>query len=53
MRNARERLIYAEMIIVFTPNLKFPLYSEVIHGSTIFKLASVSKGYRKMINYSI
>ena len=31
-------MIYAKLIIVFTPNLEFPPYSEVIHGSTILKL---------------
>ena len=31
-------LIYAKLIIVFTTNLEFPHYSEVIHGSTTLKL---------------
>ena len=29
-RDTRERLIYAKLIIVLTPNLKFSPYSEVI-----------------------
>ena len=35
--------------LVFTQNLKFSPYSEVIHGSA----TKVNKGYRRMINYSI
>ena len=31
-------LIYAKMIIVFPPDLEFSPCSEVIHGSTTFKL---------------
>ena len=31
-------VIYAKLIIVFTPNLEFLPYSEVLHGSTILKL---------------
>ena len=30
-RDTRERLIYAKPIILFTPNLEFSPYSEVIH----------------------
>ena len=37
-RDTRDCLIYAKLIIVFTPNLEFPPYAEVIHGSTTFKL---------------
>ena len=37
-RDGRERLIYTKLIIVFTPNLEFFPDSEVIHGSTTFKL---------------
>ena len=37
-RDTRDCLIYAKLIIVFTPNLEFSLYSEVIQGSTTFKL---------------
>ena len=29
----RDCLIYAKLIIVFTPNLEFPPYLEAIHGS--------------------
>ena len=35
---SQDCLIYAKLIIVFTPNLEFPPYSEVIHGSTTFEL---------------
>ena len=34
----RKRLIYAKPIIVFTPKLEHAPYSELIHGSTTFKL---------------
>ena len=37
-RDTRERLIYAKLIVVFTPKLEFPLNFEVIHGSRTFKL---------------
>ena len=37
-RDTRDCLIYAKLIIVFTPNLEFFNYSEVIHGGTTFKL---------------
>ena len=37
-RDALEHLIYVKLILVFTPNLKFPPYSELILGSTTFKL---------------
>ena len=37
-------LIYAKLIKVFPPNLGFSPYSEVIHGSTAFKLTKVNKG---------
>ena len=37
-RHTQDCLIYAKLIIVFTPNLEFSPYSEVIHGSTTFKL---------------
>ena len=43
-------LIYAKLIIVFTPNLEFSPYPEAIHGSTTFKLR---KGWWKMINNSV
>ena len=32
-------LIYAKLIIVFSPNVGFSPYSGVINGSTAFKLA--------------
>ena len=38
-RDTWEQLIYDIMVKVSTPNLKFSPYSEVIHGSTTFKLA--------------
>ena len=37
--------IYGILIIVFTPNLEFSPYSEVIHKSTIIKL---TKGQKKV-----
>ena len=37
-RGTRDGLIYAKLIIVFTPNVEFSPYSEVIHESTTFKL---------------
>ena len=37
------------MTIVFTSNLEFSPYSEVIHESTTFKLTKVNKGWRRMI----
>ena len=37
-RDTWDCLIYAKLIIVFTPHLEFSPYSEVIHGSTTFKL---------------
>ena len=42
----RERLMYAKPIIVFTPNLEFSPYSEVMHESTTFKL---TKGQQKLM----
>ena len=36
--NTQERLICAKLIIVFTLNLEFSSYSEVIYGTTTFKL---------------
>ena len=44
--DTRDCLIYARLIIVFTPNLECSSYSEVIHESTTFKLT-------KGDNYSI
>ena len=41
----RERLIYAKMIIVFSPNLEFSPYSELILGTTTFKL---TKGLQRL-----
>ena len=35
---SQDCLIYAKLIIVFTPNLEFSPYSEVIHGSPTFEL---------------
>ena len=35
---SQDCLIYAKLIIVFTPNLEFSHYSEVLHGSRTFKL---------------
>ena len=40
-----ERLLYRKLIIVFTPNLEFSPYSEVIHGNTTFKQ---TKGYHRL-----
>ena len=37
-RDTWDCFIYAKLIVVFTPNLEFSPYSEVIHGSTTFKL---------------
>ena len=34
-------LIYAKLIIVFTSNIEFSPDSEVVHGSTTFKLTKV------------
>ena len=34
----RDTQVCAKLIIVFTPNLEFSPYLEVIHGSTTFKL---------------
>ena len=42
-RDTQERLIYTELILVFTSNLEFSPYSEVIHRSITFKL---TKGWR-------
>ena len=36
--DTQEHLIYTKLIIVFTPNLEFSPYFEVVHGSTTFKL---------------
>ena len=36
-RNTWDCLIYAKLIIVFTPNLESSPYLDVIHGSTTFK----------------
>ena len=38
VENTQECLIHAKMIIVFTPHLEFPPYSEPIQGSRTFKL---------------
>ena len=37
-RDTQERLIYANVIKGFTPNLDFSSYSGVIYGSMTFKL---------------
>ena len=37
-RGTQENLIYTLLITVFTPNLEFYPYFEVIHGSKTFKL---------------
>ena len=37
-RDTRECLIHAKLIIIFTPNLEFSPYSEVIHEKATFKL---------------
>ena len=37
-RDTVDCLIYAKLILAFTPNLEFSPYSEAIHGSTTFKL---------------
>ena len=50
--DTREHLIYAKLIIVFTPNLEFSPYSEVIHGSTTFKLTKGKQRLKKH-NYPI
>ena len=44
-RDTRESLIYIKLIMVFTPNLEFSPYSEVIYGITTFKL---TKGYQRL-----
>ena len=41
------------MTIVFTSNLEFFPYSEVIHESTTFKLTKVNKGWRRMITIQV
>ena len=38
-------MIYAKMIIVFTPNLEFSPYSEAMHGSAVFRL---TKCYQRL-----
>ena len=38
-KDTQESLIYTKVIVVFTPNLEFSSYYEVIHGSATFKLA--------------
>ena len=38
-------MIYAKIIIVFTPNLEFSPYSEAIHGSAVFRL---TKDYQRL-----
>ena len=51
-RDAQDCLIYAKLIMLFTPNLEFSPYSEVIHESTTLE---VTKGYqrlKKSDNYS-
>ena len=37
-RDTQEHFLYARLVIILTPNLEFCPYSEVIHGSTTFKL---------------
>ena len=44
-RDAQERLIYGILIAVFTPNLEFSPYSEVMHWSATFKL---TKGWSRL-----
>ena len=51
-RNSRDCLIYAKLIIVFTPNLAFFPYSEVIHGSTTFKLTKRYQSLKQNDNFS-
>ena len=50
--DTRDCLIYAKLIIIFTPNLEFSPYPEVIHGSTTFKLTKGWQWLRKNDNYS-
>ena len=49
---SQDCLIYAKLIIVFTPNLQFSLYSEFIHGSITFKLEKGQQRLKKNFNYS-
>ena len=50
---SQDCLIYAKLIIVFTPNLQFSLYSEFIHGSITFKLEKGQQRLKKNFNYSL
>ena len=44
-RDVQERLIYVTLIVVFTSNLEFSPYSEVMHWSATFKL---TKGWSRL-----
>ena len=48
-RDTQDCLIYAKLIIVFTPDLKFSPFSEVIHGSTTFKLTKGKQRLKKKL----
>ena len=63
-RDTRERLMYAKLIILFTSNLEFPSYpfnlkkfwkkySEVIHGSTTFKLIKRLKKKKITVQFDV
>ena len=46
-RDTEERLLYAKLNIVFTPNLEFSHYSEAIHGSATSKLTKRKQSLKK------
>ena len=50
-RNTRKSLLYARVMIVFTPNWEFFRYSEVIHGTTTFNLTEGRQRLKK--NYQL
>ena len=52
-RYTQDCLIYAKLIIVFTPNWEFSPNSEIIHESTTFKLTKGYQRLKKKDNYSI
>ena len=52
-RDTQNCLIYAKLMIVFTPNLKFFPYSEIIHESTTFKITKHLQRLKENGNYSI
>ena len=52
-RDSRDFSIYTKLIIVLTPNLELSSYSNVIHGSTTFKLTKSSQRLKKNDNYLV